>query len=573
MRLALAFGSRGKGRALAHYEPGRHVINLTKMSGAGCLAHEWGHALDRYLAIKCGVRGLYLSVGKRHDDMAHTLIYNKMLELVDTMCYIPSDCIEECCDAVVRDIRVELDSVLIDLNHLIHRLRSRDEKIELEIDRLRGSGEHGEYKIKSLEATKSKLGKVYEAVNSIALLVKDTTKYNKEDVEGMISTVKSVLDTDIDTEVGDLIGVKSLRRKIVSCSNIVHRAVSRVVYLTETIRSGNSTIRYKTNYYSNALEFDSQKSKPYYSTNVEMFARAFEAYINDVLDNKGVTSQYLVHSTNTKLTMHGLIYSTYPLDKERERLDRKFSEFIGVVKSELGLGDNPLKEIYADVDKFERYSSDKKDMHKKILDSIEAEKAKSAKGVNGAAKKVVSTHNSGVDTGSVKVQVNTADMELKEALTTFYGNNTKRNGIDNNLVSEMISKFIVMAKDKLKFADVGLMRFRDKHIVGLGKSKAYNILNKQGAVYLIVDGDCKREKQLEAVIEAVVSVVVKESYGATPAGDMIAEGCTYSICKGIGLDVRTYCLSDDFSALSSNKRQKISYINICKKVCNTIIKL
>lgn len=47
--LGLAFGARGKGGknpAAAHYEPGQVVINLTKRSGAGSLAHEWFHALD-----------------------------------------------------------------------------------------------------------------------------------------------------------------------------------------------------------------------------------------------------------------------------------------------------------------------------------------------------------------------------------------------------------------------------------------------------------------------------------------------------------------------------------------------
>ena len=47
--LAIAFGSRGKTSALAHYEPARKVINLTKIRGAGSLAHEWFHALDNYL--------------------------------------------------------------------------------------------------------------------------------------------------------------------------------------------------------------------------------------------------------------------------------------------------------------------------------------------------------------------------------------------------------------------------------------------------------------------------------------------------------------------------------------------
>jgi FtsZ-binding cell division protein ZapB len=42
------------GKAAAHYEPGRRVINLTKLSGAGTLAHEYGHALDHYLGWVSG---------------------------------------------------------------------------------------------------------------------------------------------------------------------------------------------------------------------------------------------------------------------------------------------------------------------------------------------------------------------------------------------------------------------------------------------------------------------------------------------------------------------------------------
>lgn len=48
-RLALAFGARGSGPFLAHYEPGKVVINLTKLGGAGSLAHEWAHFLDHMI--------------------------------------------------------------------------------------------------------------------------------------------------------------------------------------------------------------------------------------------------------------------------------------------------------------------------------------------------------------------------------------------------------------------------------------------------------------------------------------------------------------------------------------------
>ncbi len=69
-RLAIAFGARGRGKALAHFEPGSFTINLTRYSrpdevsdrpkdfnrvdlllkdgGVGSFAHEYGHALDYY---------------------------------------------------------------------------------------------------------------------------------------------------------------------------------------------------------------------------------------------------------------------------------------------------------------------------------------------------------------------------------------------------------------------------------------------------------------------------------------------------------------------------------------------
>lgn len=44
--LAIAFGARGTGKANAHYECAKHVINLTRTRGAGSLAHEWAHSVD-----------------------------------------------------------------------------------------------------------------------------------------------------------------------------------------------------------------------------------------------------------------------------------------------------------------------------------------------------------------------------------------------------------------------------------------------------------------------------------------------------------------------------------------------
>ena len=56
--LSLAFGARGRAAAAAHFEPVMNIINLTKKHGAGSLAHEWGHALDCYLADVAGIERL-----------------------------------------------------------------------------------------------------------------------------------------------------------------------------------------------------------------------------------------------------------------------------------------------------------------------------------------------------------------------------------------------------------------------------------------------------------------------------------------------------------------------------------
>ena len=64
-QLALAFGARGVSDHSAHYEYLRKVINLTKMHGAGCTAHEWCHALDHQIALFYGIEDTYLATASK----------------------------------------------------------------------------------------------------------------------------------------------------------------------------------------------------------------------------------------------------------------------------------------------------------------------------------------------------------------------------------------------------------------------------------------------------------------------------------------------------------------------------
>lgn len=74
--LGLAFGARGRGgknAPAAHYEPGRVVINLTKESGAGALAHEWFHAVDGYFARLDGGAGGHVTAAVRNPGLRPAL--------------------------------------------------------------------------------------------------------------------------------------------------------------------------------------------------------------------------------------------------------------------------------------------------------------------------------------------------------------------------------------------------------------------------------------------------------------------------------------------------------------------
>lgn len=60
--LGIAFGSRGKGDSVAaHFELDQWLIHLTKTKGVGALAHEFGHALDAYLAKRNKTNSKFLS--------------------------------------------------------------------------------------------------------------------------------------------------------------------------------------------------------------------------------------------------------------------------------------------------------------------------------------------------------------------------------------------------------------------------------------------------------------------------------------------------------------------------------
>jgi hypothetical protein len=68
--VGIAFGARGKRKAIAHFEPNTFMINLTKEKGFGSLAHEYGHALDYFF-------GMYIDKTTRYSALSGGAITTK----------------------------------------------------------------------------------------------------------------------------------------------------------------------------------------------------------------------------------------------------------------------------------------------------------------------------------------------------------------------------------------------------------------------------------------------------------------------------------------------------------------
>lgn len=106
-QLALAFGARGSGNAVAHYEPLENVINITKLKGAGSLAHEWGHALDKFIQANISNEAeIQAIVEKRYGDRQQLAVHMKENMLSQSQsCYFATEDIYSIMKPVVEAMK------------------------------------------------------------------------------------------------------------------------------------------------------------------------------------------------------------------------------------------------------------------------------------------------------------------------------------------------------------------------------------------------------------------------------------------------------------------------------------
>ncbi|AMR78563.1 LPD1 domain-containing protein [Cupriavidus nantongensis] len=334
--LALAFGSRGVGRALAHYECARKVINLTRLRGAGSLAHEWWHAFDDYVgdklkkeaAEKRGANAqlgdtyfaseLFLAVqrGRRRGDFK-TAIYanwNKLpaemeemgplLKLVDSISTRPwSD--EEVLRAVQEDVAREERALLISLENILLAAQPNasaeiaKHTCRKYLDQLR------------LEATDPEARQCSWAKHPLQEALRDLP---------VVMDGKAKADHDV--------------RLMVLGRHIRGYIQAYALLADDTLRreSDHAKKRTYTQYAVSAQNFDKKKAQPYWSQMRELTARAFESFVQDQIEENGWREDYLVHGTEES-AHETRPHSAYPLGRDRATINTAMKDYLDIART------------------------------------------------------------------------------------------------------------------------------------------------------------------------------------------------------------------------------------------------
>lgn len=283
--LSIAFGARGSGNAMAHYEPLRQVINLTKTKGAGSLAHEYGHAIDYIIGSK---------VNKNSKSLLQTYMFGSIPEvkkLVDTMLY----------SEVNGD--------------------ERKKHFEKEFQK---------YKEICFKWITSELS------DDVSQEIKDEAESIADDMCREKGISFDMVDGFTCPVLLDFLksnsGTSKHKKTVIEACKAASYAASRMKCL-----ENNTSFKKNTRYYENSKKFAniySKDSHGYWDSKEEMFARAFACYVEDNLAALDITDDYLSGHADTCVAYDDdmNIIPAYPQGEERKRINKAFDELITALK-------------------------------------------------------------------------------------------------------------------------------------------------------------------------------------------------------------------------------------------------
>ena len=241
--LAMAFGSRGRGKALAHYERTANVINLTRKNGAtGVLAHEWMHAFDSYLA--------------KQFNLGDDLLFSEAYTDINNLSKIPFE--------MVKSYRTLVNAINRSLRP--HKFTKNQ------------SGYSNYTSIKE---------SVQRLLNAGQTIEEISTGY----LSKLLNSVHSQLSLERRPDSQIKFHTRLAARKMANSLIEVVREITGV-----ELKGVTFLLNSQSEFYETSLSYDKGKEGKYFTKPQELLARCFEMYVESTL---GWRNDYLVAGIDT----------------------------------------------------------------------------------------------------------------------------------------------------------------------------------------------------------------------------------------------------------------------------------
>ncbi len=338
-QLAIAFGARGHGgttAARAHYEPDYGVINLTKIRGAGSLAHEWFHALDHFIGridTKASSErpkgGKYFKTTGRIQDMNASYGFSRKSQAREEL--------RKAFEDVMNTMTSKEEQKIADPDVVTKQIERAGKNLESTLSDLRNrmTEDMSKYNKRWKKPTEEQLKRWDELSSKIKQLeVGDVltipgkgfnSRWSYKAIEELNDVYKEVTGRSFAT-MDDSSSGRRLYWDIDAVKLAKKRAEQAGQGITEKHRRSSE-------YLKNSREIDKYRSGDYWSTPHEMAARAFEGYVSDKIKAAGNQSDYLVYGANNNF-YNLLEMKPYPEGDERKLIDAKFDELMDVLRQE-----------------------------------------------------------------------------------------------------------------------------------------------------------------------------------------------------------------------------------------------
>lgn len=350
--LALAFGARGQGLsgAKAHYEPERAVINLTKLNGAGSLAHEWWHALDHYFGRQDGKApsewvtnadgSRSLKIAKHFEDMSVTSgfsyksnvredVQEAYKQLVQTIFRKSENYIEDTVkvesfvSSARNNLKDQLDKLRADLN------RELDPKYYKRFNKAASAEQLAEFDtVAELLLTGTALTtEIRHNNNKNSRNIFSGARWSNDALDKLSVIYKSVRGRS---------GFNAEQKGVLDrLRQYMNTYAQRLKLLAEAQNGTEKAKMIPTDFAMNAKELDQGRGTDYWITTPEMTARAFQGYVEDKISQNSGYSPFLNFGPESAAIFTPWGFKRpFPTGTERKAINAKFSDLVDTLKTE-----------------------------------------------------------------------------------------------------------------------------------------------------------------------------------------------------------------------------------------------